>query len=470
MSAPPRPAQTRPALRERRRLVAFVDCTAFYCSCEQLFRPELRGRPVVVLSNNDGCVIARTPEAKALGVPMGAPYFKVRDRLAADGVAVFSSNYALYHDVSDRVAAVLGRFAPDVDRYSIDEAFLELTADPWAPFEHERLGALAREIRRAVWDAVRVPVRVGIAETKTLAKAAAEWARAMPEAAVCLWRHPDRARALELPVEDVWGVGPRWARRLRADGAETAAGLAALDDRHLRQRYNVVLLRTALELRGVSCLPLGQAPPPRRSLVRSRMFGTPQSDPAAIAKAVSMHAAAAGRVLRDEGKAASALEVFVTTGRHADAPHHGRALATLPHATNDTLALVRAARRALPSCLRPGVRYKKAGVMLSGLGPAGAAQADLFRPGVRGHPALMAAMDDVARRFGRGAVVVAAQGTPRELRDIHAGRAGSGWGMAREHLSPRYTTAWAEIPRASVGPWTGPARPVASRSEDEPRR
>ena len=444
---PPRP-------RERRRLVAFVDASAFYCSCERLFRAELRSKPVVVLSNNDGCVIARTEEAKALGVPMGAPYFKIRDQLARDGVTVFSSNYALYHDLSARVEQVLGRFSPDVEKYSIDEAFLELDADPWdVDGERERLEATARDIRRAVWAATRIPVRVSIAETKTLAKAGAEHARTLTSPTVCFWKHPDRLGILaRLPVGEVWGVGPRWAKRLRGDGAMTAAGLAALPDDHLRRHYNVVLLRTAMELRGVSCLPIERCPPPRKSLIRSRMFGTPLTDPDLIGRAVGLHASNAAAMLREQKLAARVVEVFVTTGRHGRV-HHGRAMVELPTPTNDTFALVRAARSLVSSCVRHApdgdpYRYKKAGVMLTALGPEGQGQADLFRPSVRERPALMEALDSLTRRFGAGTVAIAAQGTPDELRAVLAGVPGAAWGMKREHLSPRATTWWDEIVRA----------------------
>lgn len=440
---------------ETRRLVALVDGSAFYCSCEQLYRPDLRGQPVVVLSNNDGCVISRSLEAKALGVEMGAPHFKIRDQLADLGVTVFSSNYALYHDLSTRVLRVLERFSPQVERYSIDEAFLDLRADPGHPqAERERLEALARDIRQSVWRATRIPVRVSIAETKTLAKAASEYARTLESQAVCFWDHPDRQAFLEaMPVGDVWGVGRRWARRLAGDGAGTASGLAALDDGYLRRHYTVVLLRTALELRGVSCIPLDRAPAARQSLVRSRMFGTPLTDAAPIERAVAMHAARAAEMLRTDGLAAQTVETFVTTGRHGQPVHHGRAVAVLSTPSNDTLALVRAARSLVAPCMvRPGggrPRYKKAGIMLGGLGPAGQGQAHLFDAPVPEHPALMEAMDRIGRRFGRGACVVAAQGTPDELRAIHHGH-GPGWGMARDHLSPRYTTCWGELPTVRV--------------------
>lgn len=407
----------------------------------------------MVLSNNDGCVISRSIEAKRLGVEMGAPYFQIRDLLAERGVSVFSSNYALYHDMSSRIEQVLETFSGAVERYSIDEAFLGLQADPWAPDEPQRLSATARAIRQRVWDVTRVPVRVSIAETKTLAKAASELARRLPEQSACLWRHPHRDRWLSsLRVRDVWGVGPRWARRLEADGAGTAAELAALADDHIRRRYNVVLLRTALELRGISCLPLGEAPPPRQSLVRSRMFGTPLADAAPIGRAIAMHAAAAAARLRQDGLAAEAIEAFVTTGNRPPR-WRGRAATVLPTATSDTLALVRTARQLVAPALRgarPGTRFKKAGVILTGIVPVGQRQADLFRRPTAEQPALMAALDAATRRFGRGAVVVAAQGTPDDLRDIHAGGGQTAWGMRRAHLSPRYTTVWDEIPEARL--------------------
>ena len=270
-----------PARREEKRvrLFALVDCSAFYCSCERLFRADLRDHPVVVLSNNDGCVIARTQEAKDLGIPMGAPYFQVKRELEEKGVAVFSSNYSFYADMSSRVQQVLERFSPDVERYSIDEAFLELTADGSRPEEErERLDELAREIRRAVIAATRIPVRVSIAETKTLAKAASEYARALlkqgEEPCISFWGHPCRDRFLStLPVSDVWGVGRQWARKLERSGVRDALALSRMNQQETRERYNVVMLRTVLELGGLSCIPLEKVPPTRKGLVRSRMFG-----------------------------------------------------------------------------------------------------------------------------------------------------------------------------------------------------
>ena len=312
------------------RLVALVDSSAFYCSCERLFVPALRGRPVVVLSNNDGCVISRTAEAKALGVAMGAPYFKVRRQLERDGVAVFSSNYTLYADLSRRVMAVLERFAPDVEVHSIDEAFLTLPATRGpdgapAPGERERLEALAAEVRQTVLSVTGIPVRVSIAETKTLAKAASEYARGHG-GAVCFWGHPDAAGFLDaLPVREVWGIGPRWGARLEAVGTTTARQFMDLDDATLRRHYTVVGLRTAWELRGVPCITDG-GPVTRRTLVRSRSFGTRTDDLPTVLEAVATHAARAAEKLRAEGLRAGALQAFVSTGRHGDGPHRHGAL------------------------------------------------------------------------------------------------------------------------------------------------
>ena len=435
-----------------RKLVALVDGSAFYCSCERAFRPDLARTPVVVLSNNDGCVIARTAEAKALGVPMGAPYFKVRRQLARDGVAVFSSNYALYADLSRRMMAVLERFSPEVERSSIDEAFLAFWADPDRPeAERARLAALAADVQGAVLRTTGIPVRVSIAETKTLAKAASEYARSRG-GTVCFWGHPEQAAFLRaLPVRDVWGIGPRWARRLRSEGVETAAEFAALDDRRLRRHYNVVALRTAYELRGTPCLPLDQGPPPRKTLVRSRSFGEKTHRLAPALEAVATHAARAAEKLRAEGLAAGALQVFLTTGGHGAGPHRqGAAMEPFAHPTASTFEVVGLARRLLRRCHRPATadgtpyRYLKVGVVLTELAPPGASQSDLFVARAAEHPALFAAIDRVNARFGRHAVAVAAQGTPRAL--AGASESAPGWAMVRRHLSPRYTTAWDGLP------------------------
>ena len=449
-----------------RRLFALVDCSAFYCSCERVFDPSLDGVPVAVLSNNDGCIIARSQEVKDLGIPMGAPFFKHKAELADKGVRVFSSNYTLYGDMSRRVMACLETFTPDVEVYSIDEAFLSVPTPGGTPeavcAEMERR---AREIRARVLRWTGIPVRVSWAETKTLAKAASEWAKVRlargGEPCVCLWGHTERERWLRsMPACDVWGVGRRWAAKLEALGATTASGLAALPDGLLRQRFGVVLLRTAMELRGVSCLPLEDAPVARQTLVKSRSFGEPTGDLASISQAVATHAARAAEKLRCEGLVTGRISAFVSTKRFGAGPHRsGSGDEMLAEATADSTALVGAARRCLERAYARGdargvpYRYRKAGVMLSEIRPVGTEQRGLFRitdgdtaADRQRRQALMEALDAANRKFGKRAVVVASQGCPSSLSRARDGSPEApAWEMRRERMSPRYTTRWEEV-------------------------
>ena len=464
---PPRRETSRP-----RRLFALVDCSAFYCSCERVFDPSLEGVPVAVLSNNDGCIIARSQEVKDLGIPMGAPFFKHKRELAEMGVQVFSSNYALYGDLSRRVMLCLETFTPDVEVYSIDEAFLSVPIPDRGPGQAlegspeavcEEMEARARAIRARVLQWTGIPVRVSWAETKTLAKAASEWAKetltAGGEPCVCLWGHPERDAWLErMDVGDVWGVGRRWAQSLRDLGGSTAAALARMPDRLLRQRFNVVLLRTAMELRGVSCLPLEQAPVTRQTLVKSRSFGEPTNELGAISQAVATHAARAAEKLRAEGLVAGRISAFVTTKRFGSGPHRSGGCDEALPATADTTALVAAARRCLKRAYvdadargRP-YRYRKAGVMLAEIRPEGTEQRGLFPVGKertaadrRRQRALMEALDAANRKFGTRAVVIASQGCPSTLSRTRAATGAPVWEMRRERMSPRYTTRWDEV-------------------------
>ena len=441
------------------RLLAFVDCAGFYCGCEQLFRPDLRGKPVVVLSNNDGCVISRNAQAKALGVAMGAPYFKVRRELARLGVQAFSSNYTLYADMSRRVMEVLERFTPDVEVNSIDEAFLTLRAQADAdggpaPGEHGRLAALAGEIRDTVRAVTGIGVRVSIARTKTLAKAASEYARDRG-GAVCFWGHPDAQPFVDaLPVREVWGIGPRWGARLEGEGVRTARQLAEMSDAVLRRHYSIVALRTAWELRGIPCIE-GDGPGVRRTLVRTRSFGERLTELEPILEAVATHAARAAEKLRAEDLRAGTLQAFVSTGtpgRHGSGPHRRGALATsFARPTASTFEIVRQSRRLVAACWRPAdaagrpYRYLKTGVMLADLSPRDACQADLFARQAAEHPALMEAVDRLNRRFGRHTVGVAAQGAPARS----GASASPAWAMRQALRSPNSTTGWDAVPLAA---------------------
>lgn len=422
-----------------RHAFALVDCDNFYVSCERVFEPKLAGRPVVVLSNNDGCVISRSEEAKAAGVRMGAPLFQAQALLDAHDARVFSSNYALYGDMSRRVAETLETFTPEIELYSIDEAFLTLGGDGAAG----RLGdAAGREMRRRVAQWTGIPVCIGIAATKTLAKIAVHIAKRSRKAGgvVNLFESPYVERALRrVRVEEVWGIGANYARRLKAAGVETALDLRDADARRWRVRAGIVLERIIHELRGVSCLPLELCPPPRRSLTVSRSFGSPVESLGELREAVASYATRAGEKLRGRKLVAGALVVFLATNRFTGEPLHAPSAAvTLPCATSYTADLIRHAHRALDRIYTAGYRFKKAGVMLVGLAPAPPVQQNFFASSLleaeRGER-LMAALDRVNVRAGRRVLAYGALGLKKDGR----------WQTVCGRRSPRRTTRWDEL-------------------------
>lgn len=454
-----------------RRLFALVDCANFYASCERVFDPALEGKPVAVLSNNDGCVIARSEEVKAAGVPMGAPYFKCKRELGAIGARIFSSNYSLYADMSRRVMETLHTVTPDVEVYSVDEAFLvvpgpETGACPEA--ERARLDAFARSVRDRVWRWTGIPTRVALAETKTLAKAGVALAKRLERdggvPALCFWGHPAREAFLaRLSVRDVWGISRRWGRRLEGLGAATVADFVALPDPVIRKTLSVVGLRTAYELRGVSCLGLDHDPPVRQSLIRSRSFRQPITDLATISEAVATHAARAGEKLRREGLVAGRIAALVTTKGVGEGPHRtGWLELPLATPTNRTPHLIRAAKSSAAQSFEPcdfyghPYRYRKAGVVCTDLRPARPVQTQAFVPARAFDPAwtgeqdrLHEAVDRLNRRFGRRTVAFAAQGAPKRLAALESegdAETAPAWGMARDHTHHAYTTRWDKLP------------------------
>ena len=419
-------------------LVALVDCNNFYASCERVFQPELRGRPVVVLSNNDGCVIARSNEAKALGIEMGAPWHLYRGRFEAEGVIVRSSNYTLYGDMSARVMAVLAGFAPDLEVYSIDEAFLDV-----ADLDAGGLASWARGLRETVLQWVGIPVSVGIAPTKVLAKVANRLAKkdaaAMPGAdpvrvLVDATAQEDALSRIELG--DLWGVGRRLTARLQAEGIATVMDLRRTDPAWVRERFGVVLQRLALELRGQACLALELATPDRKSIVASRSFGKPVLRRFELDEAVATFTARAAGKLRGQGLAAGRLAVFVETNpfREQDRQYTASRSVALPVATADTARLIAAAQLVLSAIWKDGYRYKKAGVMLLDLGKAAVVADGLFdRRDSAASLARMRAIDTLNARFGRDTL---AFGRTAQRRP---------WHVRSERLSRRFTTDWDEL-------------------------
>jgi DNA polymerase V len=411
---------------------ALIDCNNFYASCERLFRPDLAGRPVVVLSNNDGCVVARSNEAKALGIPMGAPAFALQALFARERVHVFSSNYALYGDLSARVMATVSRYSPQVEVYSIDEIFADLQG-------FGDLRAHAQKIRQAVGQQVGIPVSVGVAPTKTLAKAANRYAK--KEAPDGVWVVADAQQREQLlrwlPVADVWGIGRRLGAWLQAHGIGTAWELSQAPAGWLRSKMGVVGLRLQKELCGSSCLALEAAPPPKKQICTSRSFPGLLTDYEAIAEAVASHASRCAEKLRQQQCCAGQLHVFIHTHhfREGDVQYYGQQTLSLPGPTNHTTTLVHYALLALRAAFREGYAYKKAGVMLGEICPAAQPQLSLFDslPDRAKADKLMVVMDQVNARWGRDSLRVAAA-------------AGDGqWRLQQAHRSPCYTTRLAEV-------------------------
>lgn len=420
-------------------LWALADCNNFYASCEQLFRPDLLNRPVVVLSNNDGCIVARSKEAKALGIKMGEPEFKVRCFLKAKGVTVFSSNYALYGDISERVMLTMEGVCPVVEQYSIDEAFL--------PFD-KVLAAHAEDVawalRKTVKKKTGITISVGVAPTRTLAKVANHLAKRGDGVTVLgdMAAVPEVLRSF--PIGEVWGIGRRLAAKLEAVGIRTAYDLTERDDSWIRKAMTITGLRTAYELRGRQAIMLDTAPPPRQTLVTSRSFGQKIQDARLLSEAVSTFTARAAERLRKEGLLAGGLMVFIRTSFFTtEQQHEASGQVTFPQATSDTLTLNKAALKILEGIFKEGPAYAKAGVMLFDLVSRRQRNQYALFPAVtpkeqERRDALMAALDAVNRKMGSGTVQLASMGI-----------GDAPWKMRQERTSPRATTEWSELAKAN---------------------
>lgn len=418
---------------------ALVDCNNFYASCERVFEPKLKARPIVILSNNDGCIVARSQEAKELGIPMGSPLFKQRGSIRKHGIVVRSSNYALYGDMSARVMSLLSAAAPNCEIYSIDECFLDL--------DHLRvpdLGDWCRELRRQVLQCTGIPVSIGIGQTKTLSKIANKYAKATADDDGVFVMSPETAETYlyQTPIGDVWGIGRRSSKMLIGKGIHSALHFRDAPDRWVRQRMGVVGLRTVHELRGIPCSELEDTAPAKKATCCTRTFARASADMEDVKNAVLSYAERAVEKMRHAGQVCRVVQVFIRTDRHDDdeQPYSASALETLMTPTNDSRAVVAAALRVFAQIWRSGIRYRKAGVLLLDLSAADDVMPGLLDVDDRrtDGDALMKAIDRVNGRFGRGSVHLG-------LSD-HA----AAWRMRQEHLSPRYTTRWKDIPRARL--------------------
>ena len=416
---------------------ALVDCNNFYASCEKLFRPDLKDTPVVVLSNNDGCVVARSREAKLLGIKMGVPVFQIKAEMQRHGILAFSSNYTLYADLSSRVMRTLEEMAPRVEVYSIDEAFLDLTGIESAI----SLVEFGQQVRERIGHWIGITVCVGIAPTKTLAKLANHAAKKYPATqGVVDLTNPDRQRRLLalVPVDDVWGVGRRLSKRLNALGITTALDLANASPRAIRDQFSVVLERTVRELNGESCIELEEIPPTKKQIVCSRSFGVKVTHFELLREAVCEYATRATEKLRKEQQQAKVLTVFIRTSPFKDnePQYSNSASGELLIPSCDTRDFIELANHLLKRIWKDGFRYAKAGVMLSDFYDPGMFQPGLFDDvSTRSNSQQLMSVLDTINQSGAGKVFFAGQGLKKD------------WSMKREHLSPAYTTRWDQLPR-----------------------
>lgn len=406
--------------------VALIDVNNFYVSAERVFNPKLRGKPVVVLSNNDGCVISRSNEAKAIGIKMAAPTFKCRDLIQQHGIKVLSSNYELYGDMSDRFYRVLHRFSPDVEKYSIDEAFIHLPefVDP----------AL---IRNTLQQLLGLPVSVGIGPTKTLAKAANFTGKDEAHRRGLYAPEPhewDRILA-RMDVKKVWGIGRKWSKKLARHGITKAIHLRDNDDQFIKKQFSIVAQRIVLELRGQPCIELEHLKQDRKNAACTRSFGKPLTEIDDLREAIAFFCTTVGSRIREDRQMATQLYVYVSTGRFSNGERYRRSHSTLlPEPTNSTPMLIKYAYAALEAIYKKGPTYKQAGVMLNGLIDDSAQQFDLFSESNHAREAsLMQALDRVNHRYGRGKLRLGAEGAKPK------------WAMKQEWRSNKYTTRWDEL-------------------------
>lgn len=423
-------------------MFALADVNSFYASCETVFRPDLRGKPIVVLSNNDGCVIARGKEAKRLGIKMGVPWFQLREQKFDEPVIAFSSNYELYASMSARVHSCLEALSPRVEPYSIDEMFLDVRGiDGCMTFE-----AFGHQLRDHVYRSTGLTIGVGMGPTKTLAKAA-QWAgKEWPQFGGVLALTPGNRGRIDkmlslMPVQEIWGVGGRITKKLNAMGIATALDLARTHPAFIRKNFNVVLERTVRELRGESCISLEDAPPAKQQIVCSRSFGERITTYNAMRQAICQYAERAAEKLRQEKQHCRHISAFIKSSPFSvTEPYYSKiASEKLMIPTRDTRDIIAAAGRALDRIWKDGHRYAKAGVMLNDFTPTNVCQLTLFddeKPHANSD-ALMTTLDMI-NNSGKGKVWFAGRGIAPD------------WSMKRQMLSPAYTTRWEDLPRAAL--------------------
>ncbi len=421
------------------RNIALIDVNNFYVSCERVFNPNLAGKPMVVLSNNDGCAVARSNEVKALGVPMGAPWFKMKDLARKHRIIALSSNYALYADMSNRVMRILRQFSPDQEIYSIDESFLDLTG-----FARRDLIQYGQQMRQQILQWTGLPVCVGIGATKTLAKLANHCAKKRPVFnGVCNFNvmgNEELDNLLsEIDVGEIWGVGGRLAPKLRELGFHSVLDLKRANPERLRQQFSVVMEKTIRELNRTVCIELEEVSPPKKQILSSRSFGFPVRDFNSLSQSLTLYMSKAAEKLRRQQSFAGSVYLYIRTSpfKPDDSFYSNGMTIPLSTPTDDTRKLVQVVLWGLKQIYKPNYNYAKAGVMLGELVPAAGVQQDLFsrmQPTPKSH-VLMSTMDSINRKMGKESIKLASEGFSRP------------WKMRQENKSPNYTTQWEDVPK-----------------------
>ena len=413
-------------------MIALVDCNSCYASCEQIFRPDLRDKPVIVLSNNDGCIIARSKQAKALGVPDLQPFFKIERQLKKHGVVVFSANFRLYGDISNQVMTTLRDFSPQVEQYSIDEMFLDFSG------MQQDLNEYGLLIKKTLWNNVRMPVGVGIAPTKTLSKLANHAAKKIKPNGVAVLDTPARWQWLQkrLPINKVWGIGKRLGLRLNTLGIYNVYQLAQADPHFIRRQTSIQVERTIRELNGEPCIALDEEPAPKKEIFVTRSFGQKTGNREELLRHISRYAAAATEKLRSQNSFCSSLYLFAFTSEFKPGFYRNSLVLKLPYPTSDSSLIIEHAKQGIASIYREGCLFAKCGIGLLDIRDRNFYQQDLFSPGQQPETdELMQIIDQVNQRYGRDAITFGAEGLSGK------------WSMRQHRLSPSYTSSWGDLPR-----------------------
>ncbi len=419
-------------------MYALIDCNSFFASCEQIFRPDLRGKPIVVLSNNDGCIVARSAEAKALDIPDLIAYFKVEQTLKKHQVKIFSSNYELYGDISRRIMEILREFSVELEVYSIDEAFLRLS-DGCFDGDYQAFG---RYIQNSIWKRVRMPVAIGIAPTRTLAKLASHIAKKSKRCNnVCAITniYPWRKVFAKIPTAKIWGVGRKYSKRLSDDGIHSVWQLLNCDPKSMQRRYSVNLERTIEELNGVACYEMETTPPKKKQIVSTRSFGQRITSLKELQQSISQYTARACKKLRDQDDLVTSISVFIETNRFQENYYAPSMKLKLPYPTNDTRVITTAAKHAVAIMFQSERRYVRAGVGLIEILARAPEQLDFLRQNQTPRSReLMQVLDKINHRSGSGSAFFLSQGIKPK------------WTMQRNMKSPSYTTCWQDLPKICV--------------------